>query len=190
MSVGGRRLVDVSHVIEHGMVTYHGLPVPVISDWLSRDASRTRYAAGTTFHVGKVEMLANTGTYIDTPFHRYEGGEDIADYPLEAVADLDGIVIRATARPGRALDASWFRSRDVKRKAVLVHTGWDAHWRTERYGAGHPSSPMTPPRILSPPEQRSWASIPSTWTTTKTVHAPRTRCYSGRGSRLSSTGAT
>ena len=160
VSVGGRRLVDLSHTVEHGMVTYPGLPAPVISDWLSRDASRTRYS-GTTFQVGTVEMLANTGTYIDAPFHRYDGGKDIADYPLDAVSDLDGIVIRATTRPGRALDASWLHGRDLKGKAVLVHTGRDAHWRTERYG-GILSSPTPPPSTSSPPERRSWASIPST----------------------------
>jgi arylformamidase len=132
------RLIDVSHAIEHGMVTYPGLPVPVISDWLSRDASQTRYAAGTTFQIGKVELLANTGTYIDAPFHRYSGGKDISDYPLEAVANRPGVVVRATERAGRALDSGVFRGRDVKGKAVLVHTGWDVHWRTERYGTGHP----------------------------------------------------
>ena len=79
-----------------------------------------------------------TGTYIDAPFHRYEGGRDVADYPLEAVANLEGIVVRATERMGRALDASVFRGRDVRGKAVLVHSGWDVHWRTERYGTGHP----------------------------------------------------
>jgi len=120
------------------MVTYPGLPVPAISDWLSRDASQTRYAAGTTFQIGKIELLANTGTYIDAPFHRYDGGKDVADYPLEAVANLKGIVVRAIERAGRALDAGVFRGRDVGGKAVLVHTGWDVHWRTERYGTGHP----------------------------------------------------
>ncbi len=134
----GRRLVDVSHEIEHGMVTYPGLPAPVIGDWLSREASRARYAAGTTFQIGRVELLANTGTYIDAPFHRYEGGRDIADYPLEAVADLEAVVVRATERAGRALDADGFAARDLRGKAVLVHTGWDVHWRTERYGSGHP----------------------------------------------------
>jgi arylformamidase len=132
------RLVDLSHTIEHGMVTYPGLPAPVISDWLSRDASRSRYGPGTTFQMGKIEMLANTGTYIDAPFHRYDGGKDIGDYPLEAVADLDGVVIRATERTGRALDAARFEGGDVRGKAVLLHTGWDAHWRTARYGSGHP----------------------------------------------------
>ena len=132
------RLIDVSHTIESRMVTYPGLPAPVLNDWLSRDASQSRYAPGTTFQIGKIELLANTGTYIDAPFHRYEGGRDVADYPLEAVANLEGIVVRATERASRALDAAVLRGRDVGGKAVLVHTGWDVHWRTERYGSGHP----------------------------------------------------
>ncbi len=132
------RLVDLSHEIEHGMVTYRGLPAPAISDWLSRDASAARYAPGTTFQIGRIDLLANTGTYIDAPFHRYAGGKDIADYPLESIADLAGIVIRAARRTGRSLDASWVRERDVRGKAVLVHTGWDAHWRTDAYATGHP----------------------------------------------------
>jgi arylformamidase len=135
------RLIDVSHTIEHGMVTYPGLLAPTVADWLSRDASRARYAPGTTFQFGRIDMLANTGTYIDAPFHRYEGGHDIADYPLAAVADLEGIVLRATQRGGdddRALDQTVFEGHDVAGKAVLVHTGWDVHWRTERYGSGHP----------------------------------------------------
>src|SRR2546430_9646519 len=120
------------------MVTYPGLRAPVISDWLSRDASRARYAPGTTFQIGKIELLGNTGTYIDAPFHRFDGGKDVGDYPLEAVADLEGVVIRASARAQRGLDASLFRGADGRAKAVLVHTGWDAYWRTERYGPCHP----------------------------------------------------
>ena len=132
------RLIDLSHDIEHGMVTYRGLPAPTISDWLSRDASRARYAAGTTFQIGKIELLANTGTYIDAPFHRYGDGRDVAGYRLEAVADLPGVVIRATDRAARPIDASHF-AQDVRGKAVLVHTGWDVHWRTDTYSAGqHP----------------------------------------------------
>jgi kynurenine formamidase len=131
-------LIDLSHEIEHGMITYPGLPAPVISDWLARSESTTRYAPGTTFQMGKIEMLANTGTYIDAPFHRYEGGADIAGYPLDAIADLPGVVVRATQRSSRALDVEVFRGRDVRGKAVLLHTGWDAHWRTEHYGTGHP----------------------------------------------------
>jgi len=132
-------LVDLSHEIEHGMVTYRGLPSPSISDWLSRDASTARYAPGTTFQIGKIELLANTGTYIDAPFHRYEGGRDVAGYALEAVADLPGIVVRSSNTRGRPIDASRFKDQDVKGKAVLVHTGWDAHWRTDTYSGGqHP----------------------------------------------------
>jgi kynurenine formamidase len=130
--------VDVSHVVEHGMVTYPGLPSPVIGDWLSREASRTRYAPGTTFQIGRIEMLANTGTYIDAPFHRYADGKDLGDLPLGTVADLPGLVLRAGERDGRAIDAALFRRPDLRSRAVLVHTGWDAHWRTERYGQGHP----------------------------------------------------
>lgn len=133
-----RRLIDLSHEIEHGMVTYPGLPAPAIGDWLSRSGSETRYAPGTTFQIGRIELVANTGTYIDAPFHRYDGGSDVAAYPLEAVADLEGVVVRATERAGRALDVELFQRVATRGKAVLVHTGWDAHWRTERYGSGHP----------------------------------------------------
>ena len=96
-------IIDVSVPVRPGMVTYPGLPVPVVSDWLPRDASQARYAPGTTFQIGKIELLANTGTYIDAPFHRYDGGKDISDYPLQAVANLAGIVVRATERAGRAI---------------------------------------------------------------------------------------
>src|ERR687897_3594096 len=88
------KLVDVSHTIEHGMITYKGLPAPVISDYLTREDSRTRYAPGTEFHIGKIEMVANTGTYLDSPNHRYADGKDLSELPLESVADLDAIVVR------------------------------------------------------------------------------------------------
>lgn len=132
------RLIDVSHTIVHAMITYPGLPAPVIGDWLSRAASQTRYGPGTTFQIGKIELVANTGTYIDAPFHRYEHGKDVGDFPLETVANLEGVVVQATQRDGRALDVDLFRRLELRHKAVLVHTGWDRHWRTERYGTGHP----------------------------------------------------
>ena len=133
------RLIDLSHEIEHGMVTYGGMPGPAISDWLSREASKARYATGTTFQIGKIDLLANTGTYIDAPFHRFETAPDIAGYSLEAVADLPGLVVRATERQDRAIDVGPISKLHVKGKAVLVHTGWDAHWRTDDYSAGgHP----------------------------------------------------
>jgi arylformamidase len=131
-------LIDLSHTIEHGMTTYPGLPGPLICDYLSREASRGRYAPGVEFHIGKIEMVANTGTYIDSPFHRYAGGKDLAELPLDSVADLDAVVVRVPAGVNRRIDRSAFSGVEVKGKAVLVHTGWDAHWRTERYLSGHP----------------------------------------------------
>jgi arylformamidase len=130
------RLVDLSHVVEDGMVTYKGLPAPHICDWLSREASRTNYEAGTEFQIGQITMVANTGTYIDTPFHRYADGEDLSQVGLERLVDLPGLVVRTGDR--RAIDADAFAGLDVAGKAVLVHTGWSRHWRTEAYYEGHP----------------------------------------------------
>ena len=131
------RLIDLSHNIEDGMITYNGLPAPIICDHISREASKNYYAKGTTFQIGKIEMVANTGTYIDSPFHRYEDGKDLSELPLESLADLDAIVFRITPNT-RAIDANVFTDRDVNGKAVLVHTGWDRHWRTDQYFEGHP----------------------------------------------------
>jgi kynurenine formamidase len=135
--VAARGLIDVSHVVESGMVTYRGLPAPIVCDFLSRAASRAVYAAGTEFHIGKIEMVANTGTYLDAPFHRFADGIDVSELPLERVANLPGIVVRIPAG-NRAVTRSAFNGLHVRGKAVLVHTGWDAHWRTERYFEGHP----------------------------------------------------
>jgi arylformamidase len=132
------RFIDLSHVVEHGMTTYPGLPAPHICDYLSRIDSRARYAPGTEFHIGRIEMVANTGTYVDAPFHRYENGKDLAELPLSSLADLESVVVRARERSGRTIGVDHFRGVDVRGKAVLVDTGWDAHWRSERYGQGHP----------------------------------------------------
>jgi kynurenine formamidase len=130
-------LIDLSHTVEHGMVTYRGLPAPLICDFLSREDSRRLYATGTEFHIGKIEMVANTGTYLDSPFHRYADGKDLSQLPLESVADLDAIVVRAPDESGRSIDAGAFRGLDLRGKAVLVHTGWSRHWRTDQYFEGH-----------------------------------------------------
>jgi kynurenine formamidase len=133
------KLVDVSHSIEHGMITYKGLPAPVITDYLSREESRTRYAPGTEFQIGKIEMVANTGTYLDSPFHRYARGKDLAGLDLYSLANLDAIVVRCVDRSDPEITQEFFGDLDVKDKAVLVHTGWDKHWRKEEYSSGnHP----------------------------------------------------
>ncbi|HEV2948941.1 MAG TPA: cyclase family protein [Gemmataceae bacterium] len=131
-------LIDVSHVIEHGMITYRGLPAPLICDFLSREQSRAHYAQGTEFQIGKIEMVANTGTYLDSPFHRFSHGKDLSQLPLERLADLESIVIRIDRAKGRAIRPADFEGRDLRGKAVLIHTGWDEHWRTDQYFEGHP----------------------------------------------------
>ncbi|MGI8955591.1 MAG: cyclase family protein [Chthoniobacterales bacterium] len=130
-------LIDLSHCVENGMITYKGLPAPVICDYLSREASRARYAPGTEFQIGKIEMVANTGTYIDSPFHRYADGCDLSELKLENLANLDCVVVRATNRGDRAID-DFEPIAEIGGKAVLFHTGWDAHWRTDQYFEGHP----------------------------------------------------
>lgn len=133
----GNRLIDLSHEVEHGMVTYKGLPAPIICDFLSREDSRKNYAEGAQFHIGKIEMVANTGTYVDSPFHRFADGIDLSELPLESLADLDGVVVHVQGY-GRSIPASAFEGFDLSGKAVLVHTGWSRHWRTDRYFEGHP----------------------------------------------------
>jgi arylformamidase len=131
-------LVDLSHTIEHGMTTYPGLPGPLICDYLSREASRAKYAPGVEFQIGKIDMVANTGTYLDSPFHRYADGKDLAALPLERLAGLDAVVVRIGPDAPRAIGWAAFERLDVRGRAVLVSTGWDRHWRTERYGQDNP----------------------------------------------------
>src|SRR5215207_10843215 len=115
-----KKLIDLSHEIEHGMITYKGLPAPIICDFLSREESRKHYAEGVEFNIGKIEMVANTGTYVDSPFHRFADGIDLSELPLESLADLEGVVVRVQ-NLGRAVSAKAFSGIPVKGKAVLVH---------------------------------------------------------------------
>ncbi len=125
-------LIDLSHPIESGMVTYPGLPGPVISDHLTRSDSRAHYDQGTEFLIGRIDMIGNTGTYLDTPFHRYETGLDLAGLALDDVADLPGICVEA---PGPEIGPDSIEGLDTRGKAVLFATGWDRHWGTEAYGS-------------------------------------------------------
>ena len=130
--------VELSHVIEDGLVTLPNLPAARICDYLSREQSRAIYAPGTEFQIARIDMVANTGTYLDCPSHRYADGADLSEVGLEALADLDGIVVRADHRQVRAIDASYFRDKELRGRAVLVHTGWDAHWTSPAYAVDHP----------------------------------------------------
>jgi arylformamidase len=137
-TVRKNRLVDLSHTVKHGLVTYKGLPAPIICDFMSREESRGKYSPGTEFHIGKIEMVANTGTYVDAPFHRFADGKDLAELPLSSLAELDAVVIRPNMKHGRAIEIESFSGVDLGGKAILVHTGWSRHWATEQYFEGHP----------------------------------------------------
>jgi arylformamidase len=130
-------LIDLSHTIEAGMITYPGLPGPVISDHLSRLDSRANYEPGTEFLIGRIDMVGNTGTYLDTPFHRFEGGSDLAGLALDDVADLPGLCIEAL---GPEIGPHAVQGLDLTGKAVLLATGWDRHWGADEYG--DPSHPF------------------------------------------------
>ncbi len=132
------QFVDLSHTVRDGLVTYKGLPAPIICDYLSRENSKGNYANGATFQIGKIEMVTNTGTYLDCPFHRYEDGHDLAGLSLENCADLDAVLIQAPFENGLSIDESYFKGKNLENKAVLVHTGWSKHWNTEGYFENHP----------------------------------------------------
>ncbi len=134
---GPRTLIDLSHTVSHGLVTYKGLPAPIICDYLSREASRKHYAPGTEFQIGKIEMVANTGNYLDSPFHRYADGEDLSQLELRKIANLPAIKVGALQQ--QAIGVSSFpHGRELVGKAVLVETGWSRHWNTPQYYDGHP----------------------------------------------------
>src|SRR6185369_12771295 len=129
-------LIDLSHSIEHGMITYKGLPAPLVCDYLSREDSKKNYAPGTEFQIGKIEMVTNTGTYLDCPFHRYADGKDLSQINLEKLAELDAVLIDAENH--QSIGKSFFEGKNLSGKAVLVHTGWSKHWRTDAYFENHP----------------------------------------------------
>jgi kynurenine formamidase len=140
-----QRLIDLSHVIEHGMVTYAGLPGPHICDYWTREGSAAHYDDGSSFQIGRIDMVANTGTYLDAPFHRHADGVDLAGLDLAQLASLPGLKVTAAAQ---AVDAEAFDGLDVAGRAVLVETGWDRHWRTDVYATGHPFLTEAAARLL------------------------------------------
>jgi kynurenine formamidase len=135
---GERSLVDLSHPISDGMVTYPGLPGPVIDEHLTREASRERYAPGTEFSIGRISMVANTGTYLDAPFHRFADGADLAELPLGRSADLEGVLVRVAGSNRRGVDREVLLPFDIRGRAVLIHTGWDRHFGTDEYAKDAP----------------------------------------------------
>jgi kynurenine formamidase len=132
-----RRIVDLSHVITDGMVTYKGLPGPHICDFISREQSAANYDGGETFQIGRIDMVANTGTYVDVPSHRFADGKDLSEMPVEAFAHLPSVVVRQPFESALAVDVAAFEGLDVSGCAVLVATGWDRHWGTDAYYQDH-----------------------------------------------------
>lgn len=134
----GTRFIDLSHTIEDGLVTYKGLPGPIICDYLSREKAKEYYDDGSEFQIGKLEMVTNTGTYLDCPFHRFENGKDLSEIEIESFAEIEAIVIKVHYSETLQIDESHFKGYDLKDKAVLVFTGWDKFWNTEKYYENHP----------------------------------------------------
>lgn len=130
--------IDLSHTIRDGLITYKGLPAPIICDYISREKSKELYEEGTSFHIGKIEMVSNTGTYLDCPFHRFEDGKDLSEISLQRLADLEGILIVAPYQNGRAIGIEHFKHFNLEHKAVLVYTGWSDFWATDAYFENHP----------------------------------------------------
>jgi kynurenine formamidase len=142
-------LIDLSHRLEEGMVTYKGLPAPIMCDFLSREESRGRYSDGEEFAIQRIEMVGNTGTYLDSPFHRYADGADLAELELEQLAHLDALVVRPKLADGMAIVLDDLTELDVTGKAVLLHSGWDRHWRTDAYFENHPFLTETAARWIA-----------------------------------------
>ena len=133
----GDRLVDLSHVIEEGMTTFKGFPGPHLCDYWTRDASAAHYDDGSSFQIGRIDMIANTGTYVDSPFHRYADGGICPNSRSKARRSRRPRGPQALAAASRPTPPTspGLRSRA---SAVLVHTGWDLYWRTEAYFDNHP----------------------------------------------------
>lgn len=132
-----KQLIDLSHTLEDGLVTYKGLPAPIICDYLSREDSQAHYDADTSFHIGRIDMCSNTGTYLDSPFHRYADGKDLSELTLDRLAGLLGIKVQV-AENTRVITEAVFNGLDVRDKAVLIETNWSRHWNTEAYYENHP----------------------------------------------------
>jgi len=131
-------LIDLSHTIENGLVTYKGLPAPIVCDYLSREDARQFYAEGTEFQIGKIEMVTNTGTYLDCPFHRFENGNDLSEVGLACFTDLDAVVLNVPFSETLEITEEHVRNHEIRNRAVLIHTGWDRNWNTETYYENHP----------------------------------------------------
>ena len=132
------RYIDLSHTIYDGLITYRGLPAPIICDFLSREAAAEHYEDDSTFHIGQINMVGNSGTYLDCPFHRFSDGKDFSSLFISDLSDLPGVKIKVPFTDGLAIEVDHFLHLDLKDKAVLIQTDWSAKWATDAYFEGHP----------------------------------------------------
>ena len=126
------KFIDLSHPIEDGMKAYPGFPPPKIQAFITREDSRSRYGGKAEFYIGRVDMVGNVGTYVDSPFHRHAKGLDLSQIPLESIAGIAGIVVDGQPSANRSIKIACSES-EVADRAVLIRTGWDETWGTERY---------------------------------------------------------
>jgi arylformamidase len=175
--------VDLSHTVHNGLITYKGIPAPVICDFLSREDSRKFYDADTSFQIGRIDMVTNTGTYIDSPFHRFEDGKDLSQLELATLVGLDAVVAQVTGSTSQAVDREVFLPLDVRGKAVLVNVGWSRHWATEQYFEGHIYLTRDAAEYLRDAGAALVGSTPTTSTTLPMARAPSTQCCWGQGFR-------
>ena len=130
--------IELSHPIEAGMQTYPGLPEPRAEILFDHEASRPRYEGKAEFLIASLHLCGNTGTYVDSPFHRFRGGADLSCLPLDRLAHLPLAVVDAERNVGRGISQRAFEGLDVRGRAVLIHTGWSRHWRTAAYFEPNP----------------------------------------------------
>ena len=180
------RFIEVSHRIEAGMKTYPGLPVPTVDVVVDYEASRERYAGKAEFLIASLHLCGNTGTYVDSPHHRYPGGVDLADLPLERLADLPVVVVDAS-RGGRAIEPELFGGSELAGRAVLLRTDFSRHWGPRRTSRGTRSSQMRAPSCSYGRSRRLSVSTRLTSTTSPICPGPRTRSCSAKGSRSANT---
>jgi kynurenine formamidase len=130
-----RQFIDLSHPVEAGMETYRPLPTPQVVVHNDYDASR--YDGKSEFLIASLHLCGNTGTYVDSPRHRYRKGVDLAGLPLERLADMPVVVVDATG-VDRAIGPYALPGGSLEGKAVLFRTDFSRHWRTESYFSANP----------------------------------------------------
>lgn len=132
------RFIEVSHPIDAGMKTYPGLPEPRAETLLDYEPSRQHYGDQAEFFIASLHLCGNTGTYVDSPCHRFRGAADLARLPLDRLAHLPVAVVDATDYSNRGIGPDVFRGLDLRARAVLIRTEWSRHWRTDAYFDPHP----------------------------------------------------